>query len=68
VNKQVSSLSGEVAKNVSLDSAIPVEGRAADTVESSVSLKGDMTSMNPIRQPLANAETHTNYYAKQYVS
>jgi hypothetical protein len=68
VNKRVSSLSGEHVKNVSLDPAIPVEERAADTVESSVSMKGDMTSMNPIGQPLANAETHTNYYAKQYVS
>jgi hypothetical protein len=61
-------LSGEVAKKISLDPAIPVEGRVADSVEPSVSLKSDVTSMNPIGPPLTNAETHTNYYARQYVS
>ncbi|KAL6608003.1 hypothetical protein ACP70R_041066 [Stipagrostis hirtigluma subsp. patula] len=65
VNKRTASMTEEVAKKVSLDSAIPVERRVADCVEPSVALKGDMASMNPIGPPSTNAETHTNCYSKQ---
>ncbi|KAK3151830.1 hypothetical protein QOZ80_3AG0251190 [Eleusine coracana subsp. coracana] len=65
LNKRVASLNGEIAKKISLDPANPLEGRVANSVEPSVSLKGDVASMNPIGPPSTNAETHTNYYAKQ---
>ncbi|XP_062215427.1 uncharacterized protein LOC133915985 isoform X2 [Phragmites australis] len=61
VNKRTALLSGEVAKKVYLDS----QGRVADYVEPSVALKGDMASMKPIGPPSTNAETDTNFYAKQ---
>lgn len=68
VNKRTATLSGEVAKKVSSDSAITVEGRVADYAEPSVALKSDTASMNPIGTPSTNIETHTNCYANQYVA
>ncbi|OEL23535.1 hypothetical protein BAE44_0015444 [Dichanthelium oligosanthes] len=65
VNKWTAPLSGEVAKKVSSDCAITVEGRIGDYAESSVALKGDTASMNPIGPPSTNAETNANCYANQ---
>uniref|UniRef100_A0A0D3FJG2 BAT2 N-terminal domain-containing protein n=1 Tax=Oryza barthii TaxID=65489 RepID=A0A0D3FJG2_9ORYZ len=64
LNKGTVSLA-EPAKKASLDSVMAVESRVIDPAESSVALKGDKASMTPIGQPLVNAESHTNYYAKK---
>jgi len=55
---------GEVAKKVSSDSAITVDGRISDYAESTVA----NNSMNPIGPPSTNTETHTNCYTNQYVA
>ncbi|CAL4939790.1 unnamed protein product [Urochloa decumbens] len=62
VNKRTATLSGEVAKKVSSDSVIRVEGRIADYAESSVV---STASMNPIGPPSTNTETHSKCYANQ---
>ncbi|RLN41306.1 uncharacterized protein C2845_PM01G17280 [Panicum miliaceum] len=63
VNKRTATLGGEVAKKVSSDSAITVEGRITDYAESTVT----NNSMNPIGTPSTNAETHTNCYTNQTI-
>ncbi|RLN17149.1 uncharacterized protein C2845_PM02G24110 [Panicum miliaceum] len=63
VNKRTATLGGEVAKKVSSDSAITVEGRIADYAESTVA----NNSMNPIGTPSTSAETHTNCYTNQTI-
>ncbi|PUZ40791.1 hypothetical protein GQ55_9G451400 [Panicum hallii var. hallii] len=63
VNKQTATLGGEVAKKVSSDSAITIEGRIADYTESTVA----NNSMNPIGPPSTSAETHTNCYTNQTI-
>ncbi|CAN6319722.1 unnamed protein product [Urochloa humidicola] len=65
VNKRTATLSGEVAKKVSSDSVITVEGRIADCAESSVVSRGDTASMNPIGPPSTNTETHPKCYTNQ---
>jgi len=68
VNKRAAPSSGEVPKKVSSGSAITVEGRIADYAETSVPSMVDTASMNLIGPPSTNAETHTNYFANQYVA
>ena len=63
MNKRTATL-GEVAKKVSSDSAITVDGRISDYAESTVA----SNSMNPIGPPSTNTETHTNCYTNQYVA